>query len=153
PGYSKDQQGLPYDPQKAKQLLADSKYGSKLPRIVLTLSGTGSNLGPTTEAEIQMWKQNLGVEVEVEQVETATFFQDVRRGKYQMWSLGWSADYPDPENFLDIHFYSESSLNETKYSNPQVDQLLQRARTEHDPEVRYKTYKDAEAIVLQDAPW
>lgn len=153
PGYSKDQQGLRYDPAKAKQALSESKYGTKLPRVVMTTSGTGANLGPVSEAILAMWKDTLGVEVEVEQVETGTFFQDVRRGKFQMWSLGWSADYPDPENFLDIHFASDSAQNETKYSNPQLDQLLQRARTERDSEARLKEYRDAEAIILQDAPW
>jgi oligopeptide transport system substrate-binding protein len=153
PGYSKDQQSIGFDANRAKQLLQESKYQGRLPRVVMTMSGTGANLGPTTEAILEMWRQTLGVEVEVEQVETATFFQDVRRGKYQMWSLGWQADYPDPENFLDIHFASDSQHNETKYSNPQVDALLKRARTERDSEVRYRTYREAEALILQDAPW
>ncbi|MGH2599805.1 MAG: peptide ABC transporter substrate-binding protein [Dehalococcoidia bacterium] len=153
PGYSAQQNAIGFDPERAKQLLAESKYGSSLPRIVLTMSGTGANLGPTTEAILEMWRQTLGVEVEVEQVETATFFQDVRRGKFQMWSLGWQADYPDPEDFLDIHFYSQSQHNETKYSNPQVDALLLKARTEQDSEVRMRTYREAEAIILQELPW
>ena len=153
PGYSRDQTGLGFDPNRAKQLLQESKYQGRLPRVVMTMSGTGSNLGPTTEAILEMWKQSLGVEVEVEQVETATFFQDVRRGKYQMWTLGWQADYPDPENFLDIHFASDSQHNETKYNNPQVDSLLKQARTERDSELRNRTYRQVEAQILQDAPW
>jgi oligopeptide transport system substrate-binding protein len=153
PGYSKDVQGLSFDPAKAKQLLQESKYQGKLPRVVLTLSGQGQNVGPTVEATLEMWKQNLGVEVEVEQVETATFFQDVRRGKYQMWELGWSADYPDPENFLDIHFYSESRQNETKYANPEVDKLILQARTERDNAKRMQIYNQIEKLLLQDAPW
>jgi oligopeptide transport system substrate-binding protein len=105
------------------------------------------------EAIIEGWKRNLGVEVEVEQVETATFFQDVSRGRYQMWAMGWSADYPDPENFLDIHFYSKSTHNDTMYANPQVDQLLERARSERDEAARLRLYQQAERIILQDAPW
>ncbi len=153
PGYSKDVKGLGYDPQKAKQLLQDSKYQGKLPRVVLTLSGQGQNVGPIVEATLQMWKQNLGVDVEVEQVETATFFQDVRRGKYQMWEAGWQADYPDPENFLDIQFYSDSRQNETGYNNPDVDKLLLQARTEQDQQKRFDLYRQAEQQILQDAPW
>jgi oligopeptide transport system substrate-binding protein len=86
-------------------------------------------------------------------VETATFFQDVSRGTYQMWSMGWSADYPDPENFLDIHFHSKSTHNDTGYSNPQVDALLDRARIERDADARLKLYQQAERLILQDAPW
>lgn len=153
PGYSKDQKGLGFDPQKAKQLLAESKYGARLPRVVLTQIGTGSSLGPFTEALLEMWKQNLGIEVEVEQVETATFVQDVSQHRYQMWEFGWSADYPDPQNFIEIHFYSKSRQNDTLYNSPQVDRLLLRARTEKDNETRFKTYREAEALILQDAPW
>jgi oligopeptide transport system substrate-binding protein len=153
PGYSKDQKGLGFDPQRAKQLLAESKYGMRLPRVVLTQIGTGSSLGPFTEALLEMWKQNLGIEVEVEQVETATFVQDVSQHRYQMWEFGWSADYPDPQNFIEIHFYSKSRQNDTLYNNPQVDRLLLRARTEKDNETRFKTYREAEALILQDAPW
>ena len=65
PGYDRNQRGLAYDPERAKQLLAESKYGNRLPRVVMTMSGTGANLGPTTEAILEMWKQTLGVEVEV----------------------------------------------------------------------------------------
>jgi oligopeptide transport system substrate-binding protein len=153
PGYNKDTKGLPYDPARAKQLLQESKYQGRLPRVVLTLSGQGQNVGPTVEAMLEMWKQALGVEVEVEQVETATFFQDVRRGKFQMWELGWSADYPDPENFLDIHFYSDSRQNETKYANPDVDKLILSARTERDNAKRMQIYNQIEQQLLQDAPW
>ena len=153
PGYSKDVKGLSFDPQRAKQLLQESKYQGRLPRVVLTLSGQGQNVGPVVEATLQMWKQNLGVDVEIESVETATFFQDVRRGKYQMWELGWSADYPDPENFLDIHFYSQSRQNETKYENAQVDRLIEQARTEKDQERRFALYHQIEQQLLQDAPW
>ncbi len=153
PGYSKDVQGLPFDPARAKQLLQESKYQGRLPRIVLTLSGQGQNVGPTVEATLEMWKQNLGVEVEVEQVETATFFQDVRRGKYQMWESGWAADYPDPENFLDIHFYSQSRQNETKYENKDVDRLIEQARVERDQTKRFDLYNQIERQLLQDAPW
>lgn len=153
PGFSAEIKGLRYDPAKAKQLLQESKYQGRLPRVVMTLSGQGQNVGPTIEAMLEMWKQALGVEVEVEQVETATFFQDVRRGRYQMWNQGWSADYPDPENFLDIHFYSESRQNETGYKNSDVDQLIIQARTERDQPRRFALYGQIERQLLQDSPW
>lgn len=153
PGYNAEIKGLPYDPARAKQLLQESKYQGRLPRVVLTLSGQGQNVGPVIEATLEMWKTNLGVEVEVEQVETATFFQDVRRNKYQMWELGWAADYPDPENFLDIHFYSKSRQNETQYENRQVDTLIEQARTEQNPEKRIQIYNEIERMLVQDAPW
>jgi oligopeptide transport system substrate-binding protein len=153
PGHNKNEKGLEFNAQRARQLLQESRYQGRLPRVVMTLSGTGTNLGPVTEAWLEMWKQNLGVDVEVEQVETATFFQDVNAGKYQMWAMGWSADYPDPENFLDIHFASDSSHNDTGYKNERVDQLLKQARTERNNETRMRLYQEAQSLILQDAPW
>jgi oligopeptide transport system substrate-binding protein len=153
PAFNAQQKGITFDASTAKQLLAESKYAGKMPRVVMTMPGTGTNVGPVIESMLEMWKQNLGVTVEVEQVETATFYQDVQQKKYQMWIGGWAADYPDPENFLDIHFYTTSPQNDTAYSNPQVDALLKKARTEKDNPARMKEYQDVEGMILQDAPW
>jgi len=70
-----------------------------------------------------------------------------------MFDIGWIADYPDPENFLDILFYSDSSNNHTNYNNPAVDALLERARTETDETLRFSIYNEAEQAILDDAPW
>ena len=153
PGYNENRQALVFDKDRAKQLLDESKYGGNLPRITLTVSGEGANLGPSSEAIIQMWHDNLGVDVEVQQVEWVTFLQEVRRGRYQMWELGWIADYIDPENFLDVQFHSASVQNEMGYSNPTVDGLLEQARVETDVQTRLSLYSQAEDLVLEDFPW
>ena len=153
PGYNKDVKGIPFDANDAKQLIQQSKYAGKLPPITFTTSGQGANVGPIDEAILQMWKDNLGVTVEVQQVETATFFSDVKKGTYQIWDAGWAADYPDPENFLDLNFYSQSNGNDVKYSNPQVDALLVQARTEQDQTRRFQEYDQAEQMILDDAAW
>ena len=76
-----------------------------LPRIILSVPGTGGSAGLDIEVIIEMWKQTLGIEVEIQQVEWATFLQMLNRQELQFFSgLGWIADYPDPENFLDINF-------------------------------------------------
>jgi oligopeptide transport system substrate-binding protein len=153
PGYSKDTKGLPYDVNAAKQLLQDSKYAGKLPPVQITLSGQGASVDPLTEAIIQMWKTNLGVDVTVQQEETATFFQDARDGKLQMFTEAWAADYPDPEDFLSVNFLSDSQQNEAKYNNPQVDTLLRQADTTLDQSKRMDLYHQAEQQILTDAAW
>ena len=70
-----------------------------------------------------------------------------------MFSLGWIADYPDPQNFLDLKFHSASANNETKYSNPDVDKLLEQARGEQDQAKRLTLYQQAEQKIVNDAPW
>jgi oligopeptide transport system substrate-binding protein len=153
PGFSKDTKGLAYDPAAAKQLLQDSKYAGKLPPIQLTLSGQGATVDPLTEAIIQMWKTNLGVDVTVQQEETATFFTDAQQGKLQMYTEAWGADYNDPQDFLSVNFLSDSQQNESKYSNPQVDALLRQADTSLDNTKRMDLYHQAEQMIINDAPW
>ena len=158
PGYNPDAKGYEYDPDKARQLLLESKYGDNLeefPRIVLTLPGSfGASVSPVMEAVIQYWRENLGIEMEILQTEWAIFLQDLYRNRFQMFGgLGWIADYPDPHTFLDVLFHTDSSVNNTKYSNPDVDQLLELARVELDEDARFEIYHQVEEIVLADAPW
>lgn len=153
PGYTPDDKTKPYDPVAAKKLLAESKYAGKLPPITLAESGAGATVGPTEEAIIQFWKDNLGVEVKIQQAESATFFSDIDQGRYQMFHLGWIMDYPDPEDVLDVLFYSKSKQNNSRYSDPVVDQKLEAARTERDTEKRLALYRDVEKKLIDDAAW
>ena len=158
PGYNPDIQGYEYDPDKARQTLRESKYEDNLedfPRIKLTLPGSfGAAVSPVMEAIIQTWREDLGIEIEILQTEWAIFLQDLHQRRFQMFGgLSWTADYPDPENFLDGLFYSDSSNNNTKYSNLKVDVLLEEARLEQDEEARFAIYHKVEEMVLADATW
>ena len=117
----------------APELLAQSAYADAdtRPRIVITVPGTGGNVGLDMEVILEMWRQNLGVEVEIQQVEWATYLQDLNRKRFQAFGgLAWQADYPDPQDFLDILFHTESETNHGGYSNAEVDRLLEKARVE-----------------------
>jgi len=156
PGYNSNIKGLQFDKDLAQKLLSESKYASpdSRPRIVLTVPGTGGAMGLDLEVIIEMWKSYLGVEVEIQQVEWATYLKDLDRKNFQAFSgLGWEADYPDPQDFLDILFHSESSLNHGNYKNLTADRLLERARTESDVKQRFSLYNEVEKIIIQDAPW
>jgi oligopeptide transport system substrate-binding protein len=156
PGYNKNLKGYPYDPEKARQLIAESRYGdvSKLPEITLNVSGGGGATARQVAAIVEMYKQNLGVDIAIQQTEWATYLWDLRAHRYQMFGVtsGWIADYPDPQDFLDILFHSKSRNNDTEYSNPEVDRLLEEARVEQDFEKRMALYQQAEEIILEDAP-
>jgi len=155
PGYDSPTHTLEFDPEQARQLLAESTYEGpeNLPTITLAESGGGATVGPTSEAIIEMWRENLGVDVEIEQAEAATFFSDIDQGRYQMFHLGWIMDYPDPENVVDLLFYSKSRQNNSRYSNPEVDALLEEARGELDQERRFELYAEAEQMIIDDGPW
>ncbi len=157
PGFNDNLKGLDFDPAKAKQLIKDSKYGdvSKLPEITLNISGGGGTAGPVTQAIVEMIKQNLGVDVNIQQQEFASFLQELnkRPNNFQMYSIGWIADYPDPQDFLDILFHGQSLDNHMSYNNPQVNQLLEQARVETDSKKRFDLYQQAEQIIVNDAAW
>ncbi len=153
PGHTDDDKTYQFDPVAAKKLLSESKYGTNLPAITLAESGAGATVGPTEEAIVADWKKNLGVDVKIQQAESGTFFQDIDNGRYQMFHLGWIMDYPDPEDILDILFYSKSKQNNTRYSNPAVDKMIEDARVEKDPEKRLALYHDIETAVVKDAAW
>lgn len=157
PGYNADLNPYPYDPDQARQLLAESKYGGdlgNLPRLTLSITGSfGAAVPLGLEVILNSWQEELGLQVEIQQTEWATFLQDVNQKRFQMFSIAWGADYPDPQNFLEILFHSASEGNNTSYSNPQVDALLDQAGVERDPDTRLEVYQDIERMILDDAPW
>ena len=155
PGYNTDLQGLPYDPARARQLLAQSKYGSvdQLPPIVFTTGGNGSNIGSSVAALAQMWQQNLGITITVENLDPNKYSDLIQAGVHgQIFGGGWCADYPDPENFLDVLFHTDAEQNDGHYSNPEVDKLLEAARVELDVNKRLQLYQQAEQLIVNDAP-
>ncbi len=155
PGFNIGLKGLPYDPVQARQLLAQSKYGGAqgLPPIVYTDAGLGSSISPDVAALAQMWKQNLGVTITVENIQPDVYFDRIFSGHHgQLFSGGWCADYPDPENFADVLFHTGAEQNNGNYSNPQLDKLLEAARVEQDVSKRIQLYQQAEQTIVDDAP-
>ena len=153
PGYDTTLQGLRFDPEKAKELIAASKYGdvSKLPPIVLTTSGWGGDISGLLGGVIAEWKRNLGVEVTVRQLEPEEFLYTLKQEKNELYDEGWIADYPDPQDFLDVLFRTGAQNNTGGYSNPQLDSLLDQAATEQNADARSAMYQNAEQMVVQDA--
>ena len=99
-------------------------------------------------------EENLGVEVEIQQLEWATFLSDLDQKKFQMFAgIGWQADYPDPQDFLDILFHSDSENNQLGYSNDELDEILEKARIETDISTRIDLYHQAENIIVNEAAW
>jgi len=154
PGYNEALERLDYDVEKAKELIAASRYEdvSNLPPITLTLEGYGNYIPRYLGAIVQEWQQNLGVEISVRQLEPEIFTYNLKQEKDDMFILGWIADYPDPHTFLDILFYTGSENNIFGYSNLDLDALLDQAAIEQDRAVRLAMYQQAEQLVVDDAP-
>ncbi len=155
PGFTQSLQGLPYDPTQARQLLTQSKYGGSqgLPPITFTDAGFGNTAGPSVAAMAQMWEQNLGVTITIENLEPDRYLDLLNSGQHgQLFSSGWCGDYPDPENFADVLFHTGAQQNTGKYSNPALDAILDQARVERDVTKRIQLYQQAEQLIVQDAP-
>ncbi|MFA5065331.1 MAG: peptide ABC transporter substrate-binding protein [Dehalococcoidia bacterium] len=153
PGYNKDLKGLNYDPVYARELLAKSKYSSGLPPITITVLGWGGvDVDPSLGAAIQDWKKNLGAEVSVRLLEPDPFHYNLQQEADEMYELGWVADYPDPQNFLQTLFYTGTEYNNGRFSSSEFDSLIDRAAVEQDRDKRMELYRQAEQIVVDQAP-
>jgi len=153
PGFNPDLVGLDYNINKARELIATSKYGdvSNLPPLTITTSGWGGSISSVLEAIVYQWRQNLGVEVKVRQLEPQRFLYHLKQEKDEMFSIGWVADYPHPQNFLDILFHSDVDNNHGEYHNAEVDALLEMAGMEQDSDLSLALYQQAEQKMVEDA--
>jgi oligopeptide transport system substrate-binding protein len=153
PGYNQNLDAIKFDADAAKKLLDDTGKANALDGIKILTAGQGAAPDDILQAVTAMWQQNLGVTIEVEQEDFGLFLTDVDQGKFDMFSLGWVADYPDPQNFLELNFHTDNSNNKTGYSNHEVDGLLQQATAEKDTDKRIQLYQQAEQIIVNEEPW
>lgn len=151
PGYSEDLAGIPYDPAAARELLAASRYAGGLPPIVYTTAGAAT-VPSVVQFMVDAWSEALGVDVGVELIEPSAYYYQLDERVEGIFGYGWVADYPDPENFLDLLLHSANTSNNVGgYHNAEFDALLERARTEQDFEARMALYAEAEELLIADA--
>ncbi|GAH69580.1 unnamed protein product, partial [marine sediment metagenome] len=153
PGYNEELVGLDYDVEEARELIASSSYGDvfNMPPITITTAGWGGLIASELEALVYQWRQNLGVEVTVRQLEPDRFLYHLLQEKDEMFYIGWIADYPHPQDFLEILFSSGAENNYGEYSNPDFDVLLETAAAEPDNDLSLALYQQAEQLLVEDA--
>ncbi|MCH7952826.1 MAG: peptide ABC transporter substrate-binding protein [Chloroflexi bacterium] len=152
-GYNESLPDIPFDPDTARDLLEEAGGAGVIDGATILTSGQGATPSDILQVVLAMWEQELGITVTIEQEDFGLFLRDLDDGRFEMFSLGWIADYPDPQNFLDIKLHSESSNNEAGYSNPAVDALLDEADRETDEATRLELYQRAEELIIEDMPW
>ncbi len=96
-----------------------------------------------------MWKNNLGVDVDIQLMGFDAMIEKLAGGEYQITLLSWAGDYNDPVAFLDA-LYSKSEFNVYKYSNTAYDGLVSQSKAELDKGKRMQLLKDAEKMMLDD---
>jgi oligopeptide transport system substrate-binding protein len=140
-----------FDPEGAQALLAQSTYGGAegLPGITVTIADTQAGR-LTAEFLQEQLRVNLGVNIDIEILESATYEDRYLASDFQFVIGGWGADYADPENWLPQLFGTDAGLNQYKYSNPEVDQLFAQAAVELDNDTRLDLYDQAQKIIIDD---
>lgn len=140
------------DVETAKQLLADAGYpnGEGFPTLQYRYN-TDERHKNIAEALQSMWKDNLNINVELSNEEWKTFQVTRTDKQYVMARDGWIGDYMDPNTFLEL-LHSKNGNNNSGYNNPAYDEKIEAAKKEVDKAKRVQLLRDAEAILMEDAP-
>ncbi len=150
----------PYDPARAKRLLdeagfADPDGDGPLPRFKLSFKTTNVDLRRRIAEAIKEQLQQVGIELEIRSYEWGTFFSDIKKGNFHLYSLAW-VGVLDPDILFQI-FHSSSAPpngdNRGRYANPQLDRLLERGRATVDPAERKRIYAEAQRLLADDLPY
>jgi oligopeptide transport system substrate-binding protein len=153
-GYNPQLEGYPYDPQKARELLAAAGYpgGRGMAPIVIW---SAARRGDIVREHDQIKKDltAVGIPAEVKyQTDWTAYVKLLEDGRLPVFLYAWYADVPDPDDFLAKLFHSRGPRNFFKYANPVVDELLATARNTIDANQRIDLYRKAEQTILSDAP-
>ena len=137
------------DLEKAKQLLAEAGYpdGQGFPTVEY-MTNDAKYHKPIAEYLQSAWKE-LGINTDIKIVEWSTFTPTRRNGDFEIARNGWVYDYDDPSNMINL-LETNNGNNDGKYSNPEFDALVEKARTTADKEEHYKLLHEAENMLLED---
>jgi oligopeptide transport system substrate-binding protein len=137
--------------EEAKKLLAEGMKEegyTTLPAVTL-IYNTSDGHAKIALAVADMWKKNLGVDVKTENQEWGVFLENRQNQNFQVARAGWSADYNDPYNFLEM-WTTGNTNNDSKFSNEQYDKDVKETVKSADPATRMAAFADAEKILIQD---
>ncbi|WP_223424949.1 ABC transporter substrate-binding protein [Tateyamaria pelophila] len=157
--YNPDLEPYPYDPDRARALLAEAGAEGAELTFYVTEGGSGMLDPVAMGTAIQADLEAVGLDVTIETYEWNTFLGNVNpglEGKADMAEMAWMTNDPDTLPFLALRteaWPDKGGFNSGYYSNPEVDALLDAARVETDQAERARLYKEMQVIVQQDAPW
>jgi len=139
-----------YDPDQARRLLAEAGYpnGNGFPKFNILIN-TSQSHRTVAEAIQQMWKQELNIDVGIENQEWKVYLDSQNSLNYDVSRSGWIGDFMDPVTFLSIWRTGDGN-NNTGWSNPEYDKLLDQAAQTADPQKRFSILHQAEQLWLSE---
>ncbi len=154
PGFDPKFQGLPYDPAKAKALLAAAGHanGAGLGPIPLTYRQGQPELEKTVVLIQQMWSDNLGLQVRPQVTEWGAMLDQEDKNALPCYHIRWAADYLDPQDYYSVLLRSGGPENHVVYSNPKFDALCDAADVSQNPAQRAGLYRQAARIAADEVP-
>ena len=156
--YDKEIAAYPYDPAKAKALLAQAGYPNGF-STTIWLRPQGSVLNPKPKAGAELLQADLakiGVKAEVKVIEWGELIKQAKQGQHDMLFMGWAGDNGDPDNYLTPLFSCngvKSGINFARYCDPKLDKLIADGRATADQATRSKDYEAAQKIIHDEALW
>jgi len=143
-------EGLQYDPEEARRLLAQAGYpgGKNFPSFSILFDTRELNTAIAVEIQ-QMWKRELGIDCILENQDWKVYLNTQARLDYDVSRSSWVGDYNDPNTFLDM-FMSDNGNNRCGWSSPEYDRLIEEANRTIDPEQRFAIFRKAETILLKE---
>ena len=157
--YNEALEPYPYNPERARELLAEAGVEGAELTFYVTEGGSGMLDPVAMGTAIQADLEAVGLDVNIETYEWNTFLGEVNpglEGKADMAEMAWMTNDPDTLPFLALRtdaWPEEGGFNSGYYSNPEVDELLEAARVATDQGERARLYRAMQAIVQEDAPW
>jgi oligopeptide transport system substrate-binding protein len=137
----------------ARKLYREAGYSESHPlEVVLTYPSGGPEVRRFMEALAAMWQMNLGAKVQIYNVEWKVFLQSLQLKQPTFYWSGWIGDFPDPFTFMQLYL-SGFGMNNGEYHNPRFDALVDQASNTQDTAQRYELFRQAGAILNQDAPF
>jgi oligopeptide transport system substrate-binding protein len=152
PGHDPSRRPWPHDPARAKALLAEAGHADGFEVTYTTLR---DEMAQKIALSIQADLAEVGVRLNIETLTFPAYMSSIGRGEYAFAFSGWSMDFPDPWDFLEVKFHSrmiEAGTNDSGYRNAEVDKLLDAARLEGNDSTRLALYRHAEDILFEDCP-
>lgn len=153
PGWDENIKEYPYDPEKAKELLAEAGYEDGF-SVNLAVNG---DVRSRTAQIVQAQLAEVGITVDISTYEFGAFLDLLQTGELDMYVLGWTNSTIDPDRSVATLFHSSqcgsNGNNYTFFRNEEVDALIDAAAIETDEEKRIQMYKDLQAVLKEEAPW